>query len=97
MALYRCIFYGAANRIVGVKLLDCRNAAGAARRARALFAERPRARLAALRRGRKLIAIVAPPPRLISVGSAAWTPSRHRFAVLDGSRHHRPSLACPGR
>jgi hypothetical protein len=96
MAHYRCVFHGAAGRIVGVKLLDCRDANGSARRARALFAERPRARLAALWRGRKLVAIVASPPRLTSVGSAAWAPSRHRFAVLDGSRRHRPSPARRG-
>jgi hypothetical protein len=97
MALYRCIFYAAAGRIVGVKLLDCRDGRGAARRARALFAERPRARIAALWRGRKLVAIAVSPLSLTSIGSAAWTPSRYRLAVLDGSRHRRSSPTSPGR
>jgi hypothetical protein len=97
MALYRCVLYGAAGRIVGVKLLACRNETGAARQARGLFAERPRARTAALWRGRKLVAIVVAPPRLTSIGSAAGTPSRCRFAVLDGSRHRRLSAARPCR
>ena len=96
MALYRCVFYGAAGRIVGVTLLDCRHETGAAKQARALFAERRRALTAALWRGRKLVAIVVAPLRVISIGSAAWTPSRHRFAVLDGSRHRRspPTTPC---
>ena len=62
MALYRCVFYGMADRIVGVTLLDCRDKTGAARRARALLAERPRARSAALWRGRQLVGIVLSPP-----------------------------------
>lgn len=97
MALYRCVFYGAAGRIVGVKLLGCRDETGAAKQARALFAERLRARTAALWRGRKLVAIVVAPLSLTSIGSAAWKPSRHRFAVLDGSRHRRSPPAPPGR
>ena len=97
MALYRCIFYGAAGRIVGVKLLACRDRTGAAKQVRALFAKRPRARTAALRLGRKLVAIVVAPPSLISPGSAAWKRSRYRFAVLDGSRRHRSSPTSPGR
>ena len=97
MALYRCIFYGAAGRIVGVKLLGCRHEKGAARQARSLFAERQRARTAALWRGRKLVAIVVAPQRFTSIGSAAWTPSRHRFAVLDGSRRRTASPTTPGR
>ena len=97
MAFYRCIFYGAAGRIVGVKLLACRNETGAAKQARSLFAARLRARTAALWRGRKLVAIVASPLRPTSIGSAAWMPSRHRFAVVDGSRHRRSSRTTVGR
>ena len=98
MAFYRCVFYAAAGRIVGVKVLACGNETGAAKQARALFAERPRARTAALWRGRKLVALVVAPPPLISpAGSAAWKSSRYRFAVLDGSRHRRSSAARPCR
>ena len=92
MALYRCVFYATAGRIVGVMLLDCRDKTGAAKRARASFAARPRARTAALWRGRKLVAIVVAPPLFTSAGSTAWRPSRYRFQVLDGSRHRK---ACP--
>jgi hypothetical protein len=97
MPVYRCIFHGAAGRIVGVKMLGCRSDTGAARQARALFAERRRALTAALWRGRKLVAIVVAPPRLTSPGSEAWKPSRHRFAVVDGSRPRRSSVARPCR